>query len=213
MNISTLNNLSAYPVTTNYKTPVSKVKPVRALNRDLDEPVVYEKDSTESKTKEAFDNITYENPIAKHKTMEKLMRESEAKAKERTECLRELARRIFVKQYEFHSNEDLTSNSSEKVSLQKHTNKPVDIIKETNYWTVEETSSRLYDFAIALFEGDTTKVDTMNITIEAGYELAKNACSEEFPEVCKKTLYSTINKLMSFAYRNEEISDKDVNST
>lgn len=197
MNISTLNNISsAYPITTKTKTPVSRVKPIKGLSRYDKEYVIYDKTSTEVETLEKFEQITYKNPVKEKLAKEKLADETKSKAKERTDDLEKLVERIFTKQCMIHSTSKDELDSSDKNDI----NIAIEIFDAKNYWGINETSDRILNFTIALSEGDTTKADDMTEVIKLGYEQAKKHCKETFPDICEKTLYTTVTKIMNWKY-------------
>lgn len=68
-------------------------------------------------------------------------------------------------------------------------------ISENGYWGVNKTSDRLVSMAIALSGGDTDKADKMMNAIQKGFDQATKAWGEELPEICKKTLEATKQKM------------------
>ena len=68
-------------------------------------------------------------------------------------------------------------------------------ISEDGYWGVNKTSDRLVSMAIALSGGDTDKADEMMGAIQKGFDKATKAWGEELPEISKKTLEATKQKM------------------
>lgn len=68
-------------------------------------------------------------------------------------------------------------------------------ISEDGYWGVNKTSDRLVSMAIALSGGDTDKADEMMDAIQKGFDKATKAWGEELPEISKKTLEATKQKM------------------
>lgn len=205
MEISTINNLTAYPVTAEIKTPVSKVEAVKKVTEETNIAVTYERESKQSETTESQKKATYENPVEKYKTDTKLIEKLKAEAEERTAQFKNLVERMFAKQGLTVSLDDITFNSSEKLADilknekyqvdEETAKKAAEEISEDGYWGIEKTSDRLVEFAKALSGGDTTKADTLIEATKKGFELATKAFGDELPEISKKTLDATIEKL------------------
>ena len=68
-------------------------------------------------------------------------------------------------------------------------------ISEDGYWGVNKTSDRLVSMAIALAGGDTSKADEMMAAIQKGYDKATAAWGKELPDISKRTLEATKQKM------------------
>lgn len=68
-------------------------------------------------------------------------------------------------------------------------------IAEDGYWGVEQTSDRLVSFAKALSGGDPDKADSLIEAVKTGFEQATKVWGGELPDICKKTLDATLEKL------------------
>ncbi len=68
-------------------------------------------------------------------------------------------------------------------------------ISEDGYWGVEQTSERLVSMAKALSGGDSTKADELIGAIKKGFKQATNAWGDELPDICKKTIDTTVQKM------------------
>lgn len=68
-------------------------------------------------------------------------------------------------------------------------------ISEDGYWGIEQTSDRLFAMAQALSGGDSTKADELIGAVKKGFEQATQAWGEELPDICKKTIDTTVKKL------------------
>ena len=68
-------------------------------------------------------------------------------------------------------------------------------ISEDGYWGVNKTSDRLVSMAIALTGGDTSKADEMMAAIQKGYDKATAAWGKELPDISKRTLEATKQKM------------------
>lgn len=60
-------------------------------------------------------------------------------------------------------------------------------ISEDGYWGVNQTSSRILDFAKALCGGDPDKIDELEAAFEKGYKEATKSWGDELPSLCKDT--------------------------
>lgn len=66
-------------------------------------------------------------------------------------------------------------------------------IAEDGYWGVSQTSSRIYDFAMALAGDDEDKMKEMQAAFEKGFAMAKKKWGGELPDISQKT-YDAVNK-------------------
>ncbi|MCR5053276.1 MAG: hypothetical protein K6A69_00355 [Lachnospiraceae bacterium] len=60
-------------------------------------------------------------------------------------------------------------------------------IAEDGYWGVDQTSSRIVDFAIALSGNDPDKADKLLSAFEKGYKEATKTWGKELPDISKRT--------------------------
>ena len=67
-------------------------------------------------------------------------------------------------------------------------------IAEDGYWGVEQTSSRIVDFATALTGGDPDKIEKMRDAFEKGFKQATKAWGRELPEISSKTYDAVIDR-------------------
>ncbi len=68
-------------------------------------------------------------------------------------------------------------------------------ISEDGYWGVEQTSDRLVDFAIAISGNDTSKADILMDAVKKGFQQATKAWGDELPDISKRTLDATMEKM------------------
>ena len=67
-------------------------------------------------------------------------------------------------------------------------------ISENGYWGVDQTSSRIVDFAIALSGNDTSKAEELIKAFKKGYDEATSAWGKELPEISSKTYDAVLEK-------------------
>ena len=60
-------------------------------------------------------------------------------------------------------------------------------IAEGGYWSVEETSKRILDFATAITGGDPSKLENMRDAFLKGYKQAEETWGGKLPEISQKT--------------------------
>jgi hypothetical protein len=65
--------------------------------------------------------------------------------------------------------------------------KAQDAIGEDGYWGVEQTATRILDFAKALSGSDPSKIDLLQAAFIRGYEAAAKTWGDKLPEVSQKT--------------------------
>lgn len=72
-------------------------------------------------------------------------------------------------------------------------------IAEDGYWGVEQTSSRILDFAKALTGGNPDKIEEMRDAFEKGFKQATKTWGDELPEISQKTYDATMKKFDDWA--------------
>ncbi len=143
----------------------------------------YEK-SEESKTNKQQDRTTIER--------------LKADAEQRTASLRSLVEKMMLKQGEKVTDATdiwaLLREGKVQVDLETAAKASSDIA-EDGYWGVEQTSERLVSFAKALAGNDSSKAETMINAVKKGFDEATKTWGGKLPEICQKTLDTTIEKL------------------
>lgn len=76
-------------------------------------------------------------------------------------------------------------------------------IAEDGYWGVEQTSSRIFDFAMALSGGDPDKMEKMKDAFLKGFKQATDAWGDELPEISQKTYGAVLQKFDDYANQNK----------
>lgn len=70
-----------------------------------------------------------------------------------------------------------------------------DLISEDGYFGVEQTSERIFQFAIGIAGGDTSRIDAIKEGIEKGFAEAKEAFGDWLPEISYNTYDRVMEKL------------------
>jgi hypothetical protein len=73
------------------------------------------------------------------------------------------------------------------------------LIADDGYWGVEQTSTRIFNMAVAHAGGDTEKLDQIKAAIEKGFEMAKETLGGELPEISMATYDAVMKKLDNWA--------------
>lgn len=60
-------------------------------------------------------------------------------------------------------------------------------IADDGYWGVEQTSQRIFDFAMALSGGDVDKMKEMQAAFEKGFKAATKSWGQELPDISHRT--------------------------
>ena len=130
-----------------------------------------------------------------------------AEADRRTQGLRELVKKLLLKQGETFSDEtDIYKQLREgKVLVDDETRAQAQKdIAEDGYWGVEQTSDRLVEFAKALSGSDPEKANLMIDAVKKGLGEAKKAWGGNLPDICQRTIDTTIKKLEDWSDGNSE---------
>lgn len=88
----------------------------------------------------------------------------------------------------------ITVSDTEKVTLAGNEDNEDGPGANDPYWSPEETSERMLNFAIALSGDDRAKADMLLDAVKKGYEEAERLWGEELPQISKDTLKMTIER-------------------
>lgn len=94
--------------------------------------------------------------------------------------------------WKFLAKGDFTVDAATKAQAQAD-------IAEDGYWGVEQTSSRIIDFAVALTGGDPDKVEEMREAFKKGFKQAEKTWGGELPEISQKTYDAVMKKFDELA--------------
>ena len=77
-----------------------------------------------------------------------------------------------------------------------------DAISEDGYWGVNQTSQRIFDFAVSLSGGDSEKMDKMMEAFKKGFDQATKAWGKSLPDISSKTYDSVLQKFEDYKKQN-----------
>ena len=75
-------------------------------------------------------------------------------------------------------------------------------ISENGYYGVEQTSSRIFDFAMALSGGDEEQMEKMKDAFLKGYDQATKAWGDKLPDICQQTYDAVLKKFDDYKNQN-----------
>lgn len=81
-------------------------------------------------------------------------------------------------------------------------------ISEDGYWGVQETSTRILDFAKALAGNDPDKAEQMREAITKGFESAAELWGDELPEISQKTYDAVMKGIDEWKAESEAAATK-----
>ena len=168
------------------------------------EAAVYEKSKDTSSSGSV--KKTYKKDTA---TIEQM----KADAEQRSQQLRSLVEKMMTKQGQTFNNAadmyrllregKLTVDPETAAQAQKD-------IADDGYWGVEQTSDRLVSFAKALSGGDPSKAEELMAAVKKGFKQATKTWGDELPDLCKRTLDATMEKMEKW---KNGIEDTDTSKT
>lgn len=184
-------NSSTYAATSYVTTPVSAVAKTSESSSQADDGVVYEKSETPTQA-------TYTPGTKKvdQETIDKLKADAEARYAQ----LADLVQKLMTKQGDtskFASLSDLMKGvvqGTVEVDAETVEQAKKDVADD-GYWGVEQTASRIVDFAKALSGGDASKAESLRAAIDKGFKEATKTWGDDLPEISSKT-YDRINELL-----------------
>lgn len=154
-------------------------------------------DSSEAAVYEASKNTEADKIVKKPNTdlINKIKAENEA----RVQQLQDIVNKLLTKQGQTFNAanglkslyESLEVDDATRAQAQKD-------IAEDGYWGVEQTSSRIFDFAMALSGGDEEKMEKMKDAFLKGFDKATKAWGDELPDISQRTKDAVLNKFEEY---------------
>lgn len=184
-------NSSTYTASTYATAPVQAAAKTSETSDKANDGVVYEKSEAPART-------TYTPGTKKvdQETIDKLKADAEARYSQ----LADLVQKLMTKQGEtskYASLSDLMKGvvkGDVKVDPEVVAQAKKDVADD-GYWGVEQTASRIVDFAKALSGGDPKQAEAMRKAINKGFKEATKTWGDELPDISSKT-YDRINEML-----------------
>ncbi len=104
--------------------------------------------------------------------------------------------------WSFLASGDFTVDPATKAQAQKD-------IAEDGYWGVEQTSSRIVDFATALTGGDPDQIEKMRAAFEKGFKKATGTWGKTLPDISQQTYKAVMEKFDKLAEQANKTVDSD----
>lgn len=86
----------------------------------------------------------------------------------------------------------------------------LELISEEGYWGVEQTSERIFKFAVNSAGNDPGKLDEIKAAIEKGFEMALDAFGGTLPEISHQTHDAVMEKLDEWSGSETDSSEDEL---
>lgn len=176
--------------TSQVSSSAAKTEDVKAESKTgfSEEAAVFEKSDATAKPAE---NKYVKNP--------ELVAKLKADAEERTSQLRNIVEQLLTKQAGTYDTSLGLKKLYENLEVDEETRAQAEKdIAEDGYWGVEQTSSRIFDFAMALSGGDPEMMEKMKDAFTKGFKQATKAWGDELPSISQKTAESVYKKFEDY---------------
>lgn len=81
-----------------------------------------------------------------------------------------------------------------------------DLTSEDGYFGVEQTSERIFQFAMGIAGGDTSRIDAIKEGIDKGFAEAKNAFGDWLPDISYETYDAVMEKLDNWVAKSKTVA-------
>ncbi len=162
------------------------------------------KETTQEQKKTTNDKgVVYESSNAKVDN-KALIAKLKADTNARTEQLRSLVEKMFLKQGKKAESADdmwkMLASGNFEVDPETAA-KAKSEISEDGYWGVKQTSQRIFDFAVALSGGDEDKMNDMLDAFKKGFSQATKSWGKSLPDISSRTYDAVLEKFKD--YKND----------
>lgn len=126
-----------------------------------------------------------------------LIKKLKADTESRLSQMQNLVKEMMLKQGQTYTNADSMWKflASGDYTVDAQTAKDAkDAISEDGYWGVNQTSQRIFDFAVSLSGGDSEKMDKMLEAFKKGFSQATKAWGKNLPDISSQTYDAVIKK-------------------
>ncbi|MDD2569366.1 MAG: hypothetical protein PHN47_07850 [Clostridia bacterium] len=149
-------------------------------------------DATPVSKSTVYENV--KNGKVDHSYMEKIKAETE----QANQNLRSLVEKLLLKQGKISG---VKAAESETFALADADSvaKAREAISEDGEFGVKAVSERIFNFAVALSGGDTSKLEELKASIDKGFAEAEKAFGGALPNICNQTYDAIMTKLDNWA--------------
>lgn len=185
MSVNGISNVNTTTTAVSYETSSKTTETSKSSTYGKDTAAVYEKSS------EAKSTSPNKALIAKLK----------ADTQNRINQMQSLVQEMFSKQSKAFTNADdmwkLLAKGDFTVDA-KTANEAKEAISEDGYWGVNQTSQRIFDFAVALSGGDSEKMDKMLDAFKKGFKQATKSWGKSLPDISSQTYDAVMEKFENY---------------
>ena len=172
------------------ESPAKATADVSAKSTAASEGVIYEHSADAKGAEQATEKKTYKQDSA-------LVSKLKADAEARTQQLQDVVNKLISKQgqtFDIANGKNL-KNVFANLEVDEETRAQAQKdIAEDGYWGVDQTSKRIFDFAMALTGGDLDKMEEMRGAFEKGFKQATSAWGDDLPDISQRT-YGAVQSL------------------
>jgi len=206
MDLNAINSVTSATYAS-YEKGSSKVteKKEEAAAKTAEEGVVYEKSqSSEKKATYSINKMSAEDRAA-------LVQQLKDDQAARKQSFLDMVTQMFQGQGKTFATANATDSEDSIWKMLASGNFTVDAatkaqaqqdISEDGYWGINQTSQRLFDFAMALAGDDVDKMKEMQQAMEKGFKQATGTWGKDLPEISSKT-FDAANKLFEDYYNSK----------
>ncbi len=134
-----------------------------------------------------------------------LIKKLKADTENRLSQMQNLVKEMMTKQGQAYTNADsmwkFLASGNYTVDAQTAADAK-DAISENGYWGVNQTSDRIFDFAVSLSGGDSEKMDKMLNAFKKGVEQATKSWGKDLPDISSQTYDAVLQKFDD--YKNSQ---------
>lgn len=195
-NYSSYSNYSAAAENTTAEKADSKEKATESAG------AVYEASDASKETKSSASSKKTYTPDAN------LVAKLKADAEQRTQQLQNIVEQLLTKQGRTYNAANGLKSIYESLNVDPATRAQAQKdIAEDGYWGVNQTSDRIFDFAMALCGGDPDKMEEMKDAFLKGYKKAEKQWGDKLPDICQNTYDAVLKKFEDYKSQNSKVSE------
>lgn len=199
-------------VSTNYSgyANYNQTKETKAAEKTASETAAAEKEKDGVVYEAGKDKASASTSTKKtYKTDPALIAKLKSDAEQRAQQLQSIVEKLMTKQGKTYNTANGLKGLYESLEVDPATRAQAQAdIAEDGYWGVDQTSSRIFDFAMALSGGDPDKMEEMRDAFLKGYKKAEKAWGDSLPDISKRTYDAVIEKFDNYKKENSNsVSD------